>query len=96
MVSLDFGDAVARVAQNWVPGFMDSGRFEPNMDRREMMKRFRDHMTRYHPLEKNSRVGVFVTADDQSSLADGGASTQSRKMDASASTNSPKTSKTKK
>ncbi|KAG6283694.1 hypothetical protein E4U09_000187, partial [Claviceps aff. purpurea] len=32
MVSLDFGDAVARVAQNWVPGFMDNGRFEPNMD----------------------------------------------------------------
>ncbi|KAG6024472.1 hypothetical protein E4U19_003685 [Claviceps sp. Clav32 group G5] len=88
MVSLDFGDAVARVAPNWVPGFMDNGRFEPNMDRREMMKRFRDHMTRYHPLEKNSRVGVFVTADDQSSLADGGASTQSRKRDASASTDS--------
>ncbi|KAG6164091.1 hypothetical protein E4U27_000266 [Claviceps purpurea] len=88
MVSLDFGDAVAQVAKNWVPGFMDNGRYEPNMDRREMMKRFRGHMTRYYPLDKKSRAGVFVTADDQSILADGGASTQSRKRDASASTNS--------
>lgn len=45
MVSLDFGDAVAQVAKNWVAGFMDSGRFESSMDRREMLKRFRDHMT---------------------------------------------------
>ncbi|KAG6290461.1 hypothetical protein E4U09_004412 [Claviceps aff. purpurea] len=62
MVSLDFGDAVAQVAKNWVPGFMDSGRFESNMDRREMLKRFRDHMTRYHPLDprKFSRISPMV------------------------------------
>ncbi|KAG6029723.1 hypothetical protein E4U19_000787 [Claviceps sp. Clav32 group G5] len=88
MVSLDFGDAVAQVAKNWVPGFMDNGRFEPDMNRREMIKRFRDHMTRYHPLDKKIRGSVFMTAEDQSSLAAGGASTQSRKRDASASTNS--------
>ncbi|KAG5931442.1 hypothetical protein E4U60_006087 [Claviceps pazoutovae] len=62
MVSLDFGDAVAQVAKNWVPGFIDSGSFESNMDRREMLKRFRDHMTRYHPLNprKYSRISPMV------------------------------------
>ncbi|KAG6049100.1 hypothetical protein E4U16_003851, partial [Claviceps sp. LM84 group G4] len=101
MVSLDFGDAVAQGASNWVPGFIDNGRFEPNMDRREMMKRLRDHMTRYHPLDRkiSLRSGVFVTAEDRSTLADGGASTQSRKRNVSASTNSasvPKRPKRKK
>ncbi|KAG6086759.1 hypothetical protein E4U33_000001 [Claviceps sp. LM78 group G4] len=100
IIAKDFADAVNPFAKNWTPNFMDHGRKEPGMNIREMMKRYRDHMTQNHPLDsKRSRAGVFVTADDRSDPADGGASTKSRKRDASdpaASAPLPKRSKTEK
>jgi hypothetical protein len=49
-----------------------------------MMKRFREHMSVHHPLRLGKhRAGAFATADDASFLAEGGATTQGSKRDAS-------------
>jgi hypothetical protein len=83
-VTKDFLSAVAKIAPIWATTFQDTGRFEPLMSRREMMKRFREHMSVHHPLRSGKhRAGAFATADDASFLAEGGATTQGSKRDAS-------------
>jgi hypothetical protein len=52
------------------------------MTRKEMMKRFREHMSKYHPVKGKYRGGAFVTGD-ASFLAAGGESTPGTDRDAS-------------
>lgn len=78
----DFLDAVMKVAPTWAAIFQDHGRREDTMTRKEMMKRFREHMTKYHPTKGKQRGGAFV-AGNESAFAAGGASTQGTDRDAS-------------
>ena len=77
----DFLNAVSKVSPNWVPSFQDQGRREPGMNRKEMMKRFRDHMSLYYPKGRQQK-GVFA-ASEALYLAGSGASTQDTDRDAS-------------
>jgi hypothetical protein len=93
-VTKDFLSAVAKIAPIWATTFQDTGRFEPLMSRREMMKRFREHMSVHHPLRSGKhRAGAFATADDASFLAEGGATTQGSKRDASSAAESAPSTK---
>ena len=78
----DFLDAVLKVAPTWTSGFMDYGQREVNMTRKEMMKRFREHMSMNHPIKGRQQRAAFA-AGDASFLAAGGASTPGTDRDAS-------------
>jgi hypothetical protein len=52
------------------------------MTRKEMMKRFREHMSEHHPVKGKYRGGIFVTGD-ASFLAAGGEFTSGTDRDAS-------------
>lgn len=78
----DFLDAVMKVAPTWTTIFQDHGRREKSITRKDMMKRFREHMTKYHPLKGKQRGGAFV-AGNKSTLAGGGESTPGTERDAS-------------
>jgi hypothetical protein len=80
-ITMDFISAVAKVATIWATNFQDTGRFEPLMSRREMVKRFREHMNVHHPL-RPGKAASYVAADDASFLAESGASTQGQDRDA--------------
>ena len=80
VITKDFIDAVNKVAPIWSTTFQDNGRFATGMDRKEMIQRFREHMTINHPL-RSGKHKAFV-ADDASFLADGGAPTQGKDRDA--------------
>jgi hypothetical protein len=81
-VTQDFLRAIIKVAPTWEVTFKEHGRREKNMTRKEMMKRFRDHMSEHHPTKGKHRGGAFV-AGDASFLAAGGASTPGTDRDAS-------------
>lgn len=51
------------------------------MSRKEMMKRFREHMMANHPLRSGKHKAAFVS-DEASFLAEGGAATQGNDGDA--------------
>lgn len=78
----DFLDSVLKVAPTWTSGFMDYGQREVNMTRKEMMKRFREHMSMNHPIKGRQQRAAFA-AGDASFLAAGGASTPGTDRDAS-------------
>jgi hypothetical protein len=75
-------DSVMKVAPTWATIFQDYGRRERNMTRKEMMKRFREHMSKYHPTKGRQQKGAFA-AGNVSSLAAGGESTPGTDRDAS-------------
>ena len=78
----DFLDSVMKVAPTWTTIFQDHGRREESITRKDMMKRFREHMTKYHPVKGKQRGGAFV-AGNESAFAAGGASTPGTDRDAS-------------
>lgn len=78
----DFLDSVLKIAPTWTSGFMDYGQREVNMTRKEMMKRFREHMSMNHPIRGRQQRAAFA-AGDASFLAAGGASTPGTDRDAS-------------
>ena len=78
----DFLDSVLKIAPTWTSGFKDYGQREVNMTRKEMMKRFREHMSMNHPIKGRQQRGAFA-AGDASFLAAGGASTPGADRDAS-------------
>lgn len=78
----DFLDAVMKVAPTWATIFQDHGRREKSITRKDMMKRFREHMAKYHPIKGKQRGGAFV-AGNKSTLAAGGESTPGTDRDAS-------------
>ncbi|KAG6288192.1 hypothetical protein E4U46_003472 [Claviceps purpurea] len=45
----DFVTAVTKVAENWTSNFLDYGRDDPRMTRKEMMRKFRVEMTNKYP-----------------------------------------------
>jgi hypothetical protein len=88
VITKDFLTAVNKVAPIWSTNFQDNGRFAAGMSRKEMMKRFREHMMTYHPLRSGRHKAAFVS-DDASYLAEGGATTQSNDRDASHAESAP-------
>ena len=88
VITKDFLAAVNKVAPIWSTNFQDNGRFAAGMTRKEMMKRFREHMMTNHPLRSGKHKAAFV-ADDASYLAEGGATTQGNDRDASHSESAP-------
>ena len=88
-ITKDFLLAVIKVAPMWATNFQDTGRFNPLITRKEMMKRFREHMSLHHPLKTVNKKQAFCAGADESSfLAAGGATTQGSQRDASAATES--------
>jgi hypothetical protein len=81
-ITRDFLRAILKVAPTWEISFKEHGRREKNMTRKEMMKRFREHMSEHHPVKGKYRGGAFVTGD-ASFLAAGGESTPGTDRDAS-------------
>jgi len=81
-ITRDFLRAILKVAPTWEISFKEHGRREKNMTRKEMMKRFREHMSEHHPIKGKYRGGAFVTGD-ASFLAAGGESTPGTDRDAS-------------
>ncbi|KAL5372452.1 hypothetical protein PMIN06_012139 [Paraphaeosphaeria minitans] len=77
----DFLDSVMKIAPTWATTFQDYGRREQNMTRKEMMKRFREHMSKYHPTKGKQQRGAFA-AGNTSFLAAGGESTPGTDRDA--------------
>lgn len=86
----DFASAVAHVAPTWAATFLETGRFEPLMSRKEMARRFREHMkVQCHLDSGKSRAGASSTADD-------GAASRGNKRNASSATdNAPPAKKNK-
>ncbi|KAG6035285.1 hypothetical protein E4U19_004943 [Claviceps sp. Clav32 group G5] len=80
----DFSSSVANIAPRWAATFLDIGSFEPLMSRKEMVRRFREHMKVQYPLDLGKpRAGASATADD-------GAATRGNKRNASsAADNAP-------
>ncbi|KAG6227167.1 hypothetical protein E4U26_001871 [Claviceps purpurea] len=61
----DFSSAVANVAPTWAATFLETGRFEPLMSRKEMVRRFREHMKVQCSLDSGKpRAGASAIADD--------------------------------
>lgn len=87
VITKDFLAAVNKVAPIWSTNFQDNGRFATGMSRKEMMKRFREHMMMHHPL-RSGKHRAFM-ADDASFLAEGGATSQSNEGDAQHAESAP-------
>ena len=81
-VMRDFLRAIMKVAPTWEVTFKENGRREKNMTRKQMMKRFREHMSDHYPIKGRQQRGAFA-ASESSFLAAGGASTQDTDRDAS-------------
>lgn len=79
----DFLDSVMKIAPTWATTFQDYGRREDGMTRKDMMKRFREHMSKYHPTKGKYQRGAFGTGNTLF-LAAGGESTPGMDRDASA------------
>jgi len=77
----DFLTAILKAAPTWGVSFQETGRREANMTRKEMMKRFREHMAILHPIKGKQHRGAFAAGE--LSLAAGGASTPGTDRDAS-------------
>ncbi|KAG6235347.1 hypothetical protein E4U24_008309, partial [Claviceps purpurea] len=65
----DFVTAVSKVAENWTSNFLDYGRDDPRMTRKEMMRKFRIQMTNRYPnriqLRSNTKQSAsFLTIED--------------------------------
>ena len=80
-VMKDFLVAIMKAAPTWGTSFQESGRRDADMNRKEMMKRFREHMVILHPLKGKQQKGAFAAAGP--SLAAGGESTPGTDRDAS-------------
>lgn len=80
VITKDFLAAVNKVAPIWSTNFQDNGRFAAGMSRKEMMKRFREHMMVHHPLRLGKHKAFM--ANDALFLAEGGATSQSNEGDA--------------
>jgi hypothetical protein len=87
-ITKDFVVAVNKIAPMWATNFLDTGRMQVDMTRKEMMKRFREHMMLSHPLKSvNKKQAFFAGADEDSSfLTADGATIQGTQKDASAAT----------
>ncbi|PVH92099.1 hypothetical protein DM02DRAFT_701515 [Periconia macrospinosa] len=57
-VKRDFLAAVMKVAPSWETSFQEVGRRDKSINRKEMMKRFREHMSHHHP--KRQLNGAFA------------------------------------
>lgn len=94
-VTKDFLAAINKVAPVWATAFQDNGRYATGMTRKEMMKRFREHMMTNHSSTKGKQKAAFVTTDVSggdpygSFLADSGESTQGNDRDASHAEHAP-------
>ncbi|KAG6175883.1 hypothetical protein E4U27_005716 [Claviceps purpurea] len=79
----DFINAVSKLEPIWAATFQNSGRLDPLMTRKEMIRLFRSHMNLCHPpMTGEHRAGAFATPDDASFLADVEAAAQRSKRDA--------------
>ena len=80
----DFLKAVRKVVPNWADNFKENQLNLPDMNRKEMMKRFRERMSEDHPKSKTYKA-AFVVGEDHfnSALAASGASTVATERDAS-------------
>jgi hypothetical protein len=81
-VMRDFLRAIMKVAPTWEVTFKENGRREKGMTRRQMMKRFREHMSDHYPVKGKQQRAAFA-ASGVSFPADGGESTQGAERDAS-------------
>ncbi|KAI8942930.1 hypothetical protein NX059_000968 [Plenodomus lindquistii] len=66
-VTKDFLTSVNKVANVWATTFQDSGRYQPGMNRKEMMKRYREYMMNNHPLKTGKSKASFIAAHDEAS-----------------------------
>ena len=58
----DFLKAVSKIAPAWMATFTGAGSDRNNMERRQMMKLFRDHMSLAHPTRGKPK-GAFMTGE---------------------------------
>jgi hypothetical protein len=79
-VTMDFLGAVSKVAPTWVASFSGPGYDRTTMNRKKMMKLFRDHMSQSYPI-RGKQKSAFA-AGEASYLA-GGAPDQDTQRDAS-------------
>ena len=80
-VTKDFVVAVWNVAPTWATSFQDTGRFTPGITRREMIKRFRDHMVMIKPLKAGRHKSAYAVSEDAVFHADDPESTTSNEKD---------------
>jgi hypothetical protein len=77
-----------KVATIWSIQFQDTEKFAISVTRKEMVKRFGEHMMIYHPL-RSGKHRAALAAGDASFLAEGGETTQSNERDASTAESAP-------
>jgi hypothetical protein len=76
----DFLKAVSRIAPAWMATFTGAGSDRTKMERRQMMKLFREHMSLAHPTRGKSKSafmtgeGAFATSGESDSYTPGDAS----------------------
>jgi len=80
-VKKDFLVAIMKAAPTWGISFQEHRSRDVDINRKEMMKRFREHMALLHPIKGKPQRGAFAAAGP--SLAAGGASTPGTDRDAS-------------
>jgi hypothetical protein len=69
-VTKDFIVAVWDIAPTWAGPFQDNGRFTAGITRREMIKRFRDHMMMAKPPKPVRHRSAFVVSEEATYYAD--------------------------
>lgn len=62
-VAVDFIAAVNKIAPMWAATFLANGKDQPGMDRKDMMRRFREYMLLNHPITRKSQKAAFVVDD---------------------------------
>jgi len=77
----DFLVVIIKVAPTWATSFQEYRHQDTDINRKQMMKRFREYMALTHPIKGKQHKGAFAAAEP--SLAAGGASTQGTDRDAS-------------
>jgi len=72
VITKDFIEGVNKVASPWTTAFQDRGRFDPDLTRKDMMRRFREYMTLNHPSKAVKRNRAAFVSDESSYLVGSG------------------------
>ncbi|KAL6159460.1 hypothetical protein ACJQWK_05875 [Exserohilum turcicum] len=76
IITADFTSAVNKIAPIWAATFQATGKDQPGLSRKDMMRRFREYMTLNHPVTRGRSQKAAFMMEESSYLASNHRSTQ--------------------
>ena len=76
IIAADFTSAVNKIAPIWAATFQATGKDNPDLSRKDMMRRFREYMTLNHPVTRGRSQKAAFVIEESSYLASNHRSTQ--------------------